>query len=126
MSESKTIIPFPVYNYRIYVIFTDNLVDSAKNLVKKGFLKSAHWVDDTTDGFTVKMPNQSYTFVVLKRTATINHMVHEAYHAVTNMFNYIGANPDEEVFAYSIGYVVQFIANDKEKAQKSLDKRRKV
>ena len=125
MSEIKTIIPFPVYNYRIYVIFTDNLIITADNLVKQGKLKSPHNIDDTTDGFCVRMPNQSYCFLVLKTTAPINHITHESYHAVSNMFNWIGAAREEEIFAYTMGYVVGLVAQDKEKAIKALDKSQK-
>jgi hypothetical protein len=122
MSESKTYIPFPCFDYRIYVVFTDDLVKSADNLVKKGQLKSPHGIDDTTGGFHVNMPNQSYSWVVLPYTADIDEITHEAYHAVCKMLNWISAKHEEEIFAYFIGYIVRMITIDQEKAKKKFDK----
>ena len=122
MSEYKTTIPFPCYGYRIYVIFTDNLIETANNLVKKKVMKSAHWVDDTTDGFTTKGDKQSHTFVVLRKNTPLNNLVHETYHAVSNMFSWIGAEHEPEVFAYSLAYVVDIILNEQKKLLKKLDK----
>jgi len=112
MKETKTFVPFPPYNYRIYVIFTDNLTESAENLAKQGKLNKNHGIDDTTDGFHVRMPNQSYSFIVLKYNANINHIVHESYHAVSTMFDWISARHEEEIFAYHLGYLVHFVLND--------------
>jgi len=120
--ETKSLIPFPVYNYKIHLIFTDDLTGSADRLAKKGFLKYEHGIDDTTGAFTVRMPNQSNTFMVFKYDADINHIVHETYHAVTNMFNWIGAKQEEEIFAYSFAYVVELTVNDQEKSQKKFKK----
>ena len=126
MKEVKTFIPFPLYAYRVYVIFTDSLTESADSLVKQGRLKSPHGIDDTTDGFHVRMPNQSYSFIVLKYGATLNHIVHECYHAVSTMFDWISARHEEEIFAYHLAYIVQLVATDQKKAQKKLDKLKQV
>ena len=120
--EFKTFIPFLPYSYRIYVIFTDSLVESANALFEKGLLTKNHGIDDTTDGFSVRMPNQSYSFVVLKYNASINQIVHECYHAVCNMFRWVSAEHEEELFAYHMGYLVREVCRDQEKVQKKLDK----
>jgi hypothetical protein len=122
MIETKNTIPIPVFDYRIYVIFTDDLIGSADKLVKDGKLRGNHGVDDSTDGFHVIMSNQNYGFIVLKYKATINHIVHETYHAVSTMFNWISARHEEEIFAYFMGYVVELISVDQEKANKKLTK----
>ena len=122
MTEYKSTIPIPVFSYHIFVIFTDDLIASADKLAKEGKLRTNHGIDDTTDGFHVRMPNQSYGFLVLKYTASPNHITHEVYHTVSNMFRWIGADHEEEIFAYFMGYVVQLVHNDQEKAKKKLDK----
>ncbi len=124
MKEFKTFVPFPPYNYRIYVIFTDSLEQSANKLSSQGLLTKSHGISDdgTTDGFSVRMPNQSYSFVILRYHATINQVVHECYHAVSNMFRWIGATHEEEVFAYHMGYLVQEVRCDQEKCLKKLHK----
>jgi hypothetical protein len=126
MKEVKTFIPFPLYAYRVYVIFTDSLTESADSLVKQGRLKSPHGIDDTTDGFHVRMPNQSYSFIVLKYGATLNHIVHETYHSISTMFDWISARHEEEIFAYHLAYTVQVIANEQKKIQIKLDKLKQV
>jgi len=132
LKEFKTIVPFSPYRYRVYVLFTDSLQGSADNLANQGFLAKNHGIsnDGTTGGFTVRLPNQSCTFVVLKYRAPINDIVHECYHAVCNMFKWIGAEHEEEVFAYHLDYLVYQILRDQEKTlkkiEKSLDKSKEV
>lgn len=128
--ETKTTIPFPLYNYRIYVIFTDDLVKTADKLADQGKLVKNHGIDDTTDGFHVRMPNQSYSYIVLKYTADPNQITHEAYHSVVNMFRWISAAHEEELFAYHLGYLVGLIHKDQTIAvkniKKALDKTKEV
>jgi hypothetical protein len=123
MRETKTFVPFPPYNYRIYVIFTDDLIATADKLAKQGHLTKTHGVDDTTDGFHVRMPNQSFSYIVLKFDANINQITHESYHSVTNMFRWISAKHEEELFAYHLGYLVEMVVADQEKA--NLTKKKK-
>ena len=122
MKEFKTVVPFPAFQYKIYVIFTDSLTASADNLVKQGKLKSPHGIDDTTDGFHVRMSNQSYSFIVLKHESSANHIVHEVYHSISTMMDWINAKHEEEIMSYFLGYTVQLIVTDQKKAQIKLDK----
>lgn len=117
MMEIKKTIPFPCYSYRIYVIFTDNVIKSADNLAKQGFVKKVHNIDDTTAGFTVKMPNQSCTFIVLKYDAPVNHLIHEGYHATCGIFAWIGATHEEEIFAYTQAYLIEMMIHDQTKVK---------
>lgn len=114
--EVKTFVPFPLYNYRIYIIFTDSLEATAENLVVKGHLTKNHGIDDTTDGFHVRMPNQSFSYIVLPFTAGINEIAHECYHCIVNMFRWINAAHEEELFAYHLGYLVKLVVEDQKKA----------
>ena len=118
MKEYKSKIPLPLYNYTIFVIFTDSLVTSADRLVAQGKLTKGHGIDDTVAGFHVRMPNQGYSFIVLKLKSTINAMVHEVYHAVATLMRWIGATHEEELFAYHMGYVMQCVVDDQKKARK--------
>ena len=132
MKEFKTIVPFPPYRYRIYVLFTDSLEGSADNLANQGFLAKNHGIadDGTTGAFSVRLPNQSASFVVLKYHALVNDIVHECYHAVCNMFKWIGAAHEEEIFAYHLDYLVRQVRSDQEKTlrklEKALDKSKEV
>lgn len=122
MTESKTIIPFPPYNYRIYVIFTDNLIASADKLASQGKLHSNHGIDECTDGFHVRLPNQSYSYLVLPYSAGINQIAHECYHSIVCMFDWISAQHEEELFAYHLGYLVEVVTHDQEKGKEKLKK----
>lgn len=132
-NEVQSTIPFPPYGYRIYLIFTDNLVKTANNLSNQGFLRKNHGIDETTQGATVRLTNQNYVFILLNYNASINEIVHEVYHSLHTMFDWIGAEHEEEIFAYSIGYTVQMVTLDQEIAKKkfekmkiTLDKQKKV
>jgi len=126
MNEFKTVIPIPVFNYKIFVIFTDDLIKSADKLAEQGKIARLHGIDDTSDGFHVPLNNQSYSYIVLKYDATINHITHETYHAVSTMFRWISAKHEEEITAYFLGYLVSLLITDQEKAKKALDKQNKV
>jgi hypothetical protein len=87
-------------------------------MVTQGKLQKDHGVDDTVAGFHVRMPNQGYSFVVLKRKANINEIIHEVYHAIVTLMRWIGATHEEELFAYHLGYVMQCVVDDQKKARK--------
>jgi hypothetical protein len=125
MTSKKFAVPFPPYNYHIYVIFTEDLIETAEKLADQGHLTRNHGVDDTTDGFHVRMPNQSFSYIVLKYNTNINQIVHESYHAITNMFRWLSAGHEEELFAYHLGYLVDIITRDQETAKKFLTKKKK-
>ena len=117
MIERKSKITLPLYNYRIYVIFTDDLVGSATKLVKEGKLATNHGVDNTVDGFHVRLQT-NYSYIVLRYKARMNDIVHESYHAIATLLRWIGAEHEEELFAYHLGYVVQCAVDDQKKALK--------
>jgi len=119
--QIKTVIPFPVYNYRIYVIFTDDLKECAAGLKAQGMLAKDTDLE-STGAFTIKFSNQSFTYLVYPIDASIDHITHEVYHAISNMFNWISSKPDEEIFAYTLGYVTKQVTDDQAKAIKKFKK----
>lgn len=124
--EIRTMIPFPPYKYRVYVIFTDSLEGTAENLVNEGKLSKNHDIDDTCGAFHVRMPNQPNSYIVLRYDARVGHIVHESYHCICTMFKWVGAEQEEELFAYHLDYLVDEIIKDQEKVKKVLDKVEKV
>jgi hypothetical protein len=125
MTEVKSLIPFPPYDYKVYLIFTDDMTKSADKLAEEGILDKKHSVDETTQAFCVKPRNRAYGYIVLQYGARIHTITHESYHALVSMFRWIGAAHEEEVFAYHIGYLVHLVHQDQIKAQKKLDKKLK-
>jgi hypothetical protein len=122
MTEVKSTIPFPPYDYKVNIIFTDDIIKSADKLADAGVLAKKHTVDATTQAFTVKPKNMAYGYIVLEYKAKIHTITHESYHALVSMFRWIGATHEEEVFAYHIGYLVHLVHQDQLKAQKKLEK----
>jgi hypothetical protein len=125
--EFKTFIPLPLYDYRIYVIFTESLKETSKVLISQGLLaKNTDMGDETTGAFHIKFSNQSYSYLVFKMNADSNQITHECYHAVSTLFKWIGATHEEELFAYHLGYLVREVTKDQsaaiKKLQKALDK----
>ena len=128
--EFKTFIPIPIYSYRIYVIFTDSLEETANKLKKKGLLaRSFDANEQETGAFHIKFSNESFSYLIFKINADSNQISHECYHAVSTMFKWIEANHEEELFAYHLGYLVGEVTLDRDKAikklQKTLDKQEK-
>ena len=96
------------------------------NIAQKqiGFIEGPN--NENPYGTWYGMPNQSYCYIVLKYNATPSHITHEAYHCVVNLFKWISASQEEELFAYHLGYVVGLIHKDQEKAKKVLDKQKNL
>jgi hypothetical protein len=121
MKQVKTFIPMPVYGYRIYVIFTDDLEACAEQLKKDGLLAQDFDSSDT-GAFTLKYTDKFYTYLVYPVNAPSGTIVHEVYHAVCNMFNWINAKPCEETVAYTLGYVTREVIHDQAAALKKFNK----
>ncbi len=121
-TEFLTVAPFPCFNYRVYIIFTDSVEKTANSLVSQGLLKNPHEVDDATRAFTVKMPNQSFVVLVYPYDVDISELTHEAYHAVCCMFKWIGASHEEELLSYILGYLCKIVADDRKAMAKKLEK----
>ena len=129
--ESKTFIPIPLYDYRIYVIFTQNLDETVKDLKNKGLLaKDQDISSKSTGAFQIRFKNESFCYLIFKDHANSNQITHECYHAVCTMFKWISAAHEEELFAYTLGYVVHEVIKDQRKAikkfEKGLDKQKQV
>jgi hypothetical protein len=117
MRQIETVIPMPVYGYRIYVIFTDDLSALVEKLKSKGLLSSDFDCSDT-EAFTIKFTTKSHTYLVYPVNAPSGVIVHEVYHAVSNMFNWINAKPCEETVAYHLGYITREVIKDQAAALK--------
>ena len=121
--EFKTFIPIPIYDYRIYVIFTESLEETAKILKAKGLLsKNVDINDRETGAFHVKFSDESFSYLIFKMEADSNQVSHECYHALCSMFRWINATHEEELFAYHLGYLVREVCKDQGTARKKLKK----
>jgi hypothetical protein len=123
--EAETMIPFPPFDYRVYLFFVNNLGEAVKAIIKRdGLNLTAHRLEEISDsgGFHLYSTNRARSYLFLHTDALSNQIVHEAYHTVSNIFRWIEAEHEEEVFAYHLGYLVQEIVSDQ---KKMLEKRQK-
>jgi hypothetical protein len=110
LKESVKKVSFPIYYYTIFIVKTndivgsrikrDNVLGSFKVKREDKYVGGMH---SSKDG----EPN-SYLFI---NAPDANGIVHECYHAVSRMFCYIGAEFEEEVFAYTLGYLVEKVTD---------------
>jgi hypothetical protein len=107
MKALKSIILFPVFDYCVHVEISSN--------VEKAFLKydktKDMWDDDDklSEGWTINDPDNSTSFIFLKPNVTEGTIAHESWHAILNMLVRVGADLDNEVVAYHLGYLVDEI-----------------
>lgn len=106
MKEKVKIIHFKQYNYKVHIIKTNNIIKSRKKRQSIiGKFKKING-DEFLSGLCSNNGYESYIF--LTPTCNINTLVHECYHAVNRIFEWIVAKEvDEEIFAYTLGYLVE-------------------
>lgn len=105
--EYKTRVPFPPYGYRIYLVLSSDIRQSAK------LLKKRHDIDISDDmmspqmgAFNTYKDGKNFSVVVLPIDATVREIVHECHHAVRRMFKFLHATEEDELFAYTLDYLV--------------------
>jgi len=110
--ESNTIIEFPIFDYTLEVIFTDDLNDSReKRSDKLGALPSP--IGKTVDGLHCYNEQYPESVIFLLNTTTVGVIAHEIYHFIRRMFRWIDAQPEEEVIAYHLTYVLDKVIDFK-------------
>jgi hypothetical protein len=102
--DFEHIVKFPVLsNYFVHVIFTDNIARSRKGRYgTEGASEGAAALSSVAVG--------GHGHLFFKRTNTEGIVAHEAWHAVFRMFEWAGAELDNEMVAYHLSYLVDQIA----------------
>ena len=102
-------IDFPVFGYRIGVVFADDVNRTA------GYYFSKFEPEKGTYAIHLPFTGENRAMIFLPFKADINTVTHEAYHAVRRMLEHIGIGLyetagieqlDNETVAYHLGYVV--------------------
>jgi hypothetical protein len=100
---------FPVFgDYPVQIVFCDNIHKEAKRA--KHVLPSD---DGSEEAYTAV--TTSGCICVFNRTPDAETVAHEAYHAIVALLKFSGANTEEELVAYHLGYLVGHITKWKEK-----------
>jgi hypothetical protein len=97
-------IIFPVFvGYRVHIVFTDDIRKSRIARYGNDGLSE----DAAALHCTAQKGNAHLIFDTVKATPSI--LVHECWHAVHGLLEWAGADFDNEVVAYHLGYLFQFV-----------------
>ena len=102
--DYEKVIKFPVFaDYRVHVIVTDDLQKS-----RDARFDNAQSTEGL-DACCCSVLNGHASCIFLQKEASSGTIAHEAWHAVYKMFRQIGAELEEEMVAYHLGYLVDEI-----------------
>ena len=97
-------ITFPVFvGYRVHVVFTDDLRKS--RIARYG---DKGLSEDAAALHCVAKNGNAHLFFDLSKVSTCI-IAHESWHAVRRMLEWAGAELDNEVVAYHLGYIVGLV-----------------
>lgn len=104
--EKEFNISFPVFSdYIIKIIFTKDIPTSRdKRADILGALEKP--MSKYVDGLHSYNDCHPNGIIFLSRKATQGTIAHECSHAIWRMFNWVGAQIENETFAYHLGYLV--------------------
>jgi hypothetical protein len=122
----RTKIPLPIYGYAVHLIYTDNLEEAFKQEMVNDKLNITWLPGEGSEGFHVHPKDRNFSYIFLKMGASLDEIVHEAYHGVCGLMKWIGAEYEEEICAYTIGYLVSLMESDYRDAKKKYEKTKKV
>lgn len=100
-------IKFPVLGeYRVRVVVTSDL---KKSLEQHGIPADAD--DNSTYAMAVHEDGTGYSAIFLPYGANISSVVHESWHVIRRMMEYLGIELDNETVAYHLGYLTEKVYN---------------
>lgn len=106
--EEHYSVDFPVFNYRLFVIYTDDLIKTRLSLSHKvGAPKTI--ISSTVDGLHSYNNEESDAFILFTPDSSVGTIAHEVSHAIWRMFRFYGAKFENELFAYHLGYTLDKI-----------------
>lgn len=94
-------IPNPMFHYDIYVVVAKDFAYAAKKL---------DLISPPTDSEAFHaFSNEGKSHLYFHPNAKPSTVVHEVWHAVRRQLNWIGAELDNEVVAYMLGYYTRHV-----------------
>lgn len=112
----KLLIKIPIYKYNIYVVYSPDILKSrARYNVQIG----GPYKGGLVDGLHSYNEDSPDSYIFISPSSSIGTIAHECSHAIWQMFNFIGAEMDNENFAYHLGYILDKILEWKQLRKKS-------
>lgn len=101
--QNSFIVRFPVFSdYDVTVIFTDDIVKTAKS-------HKARANKNTAACFITKRSAPLSGWLIFNRSPSVEDVAHESFHCVYHLMKTVGAALEDEVVAYHLGYLVRKI-----------------
>lgn len=114
-------VKFPVFSgYTIHVVLTSDLRASHVSRYGDGGL-----ADDASTAAFYTSAGTGHSHLFCTKDAPAGILTHEAWHAIYGMFEWAGAELDNESVAYHLGYLVDKIAQFQAKVLLVKSKRRR-
>jgi len=109
--DYESVVKFPVLsNYFVHVVFTDHIGRS-----RKGRYGSEGAAEGAAALSSQAVNGHGHLFFKISNTPGI--IAHEAWHAVYRMFEWAGAELDNEMVAYHLSFLVDRIASFKSRIE---------
>lgn len=103
-------VNFPALaHYEVRVDFTSNLKRALGRHKETKNVDLSGPDDRYTDALAIHVSGEGRSFVFFKHGVTVGTIAHEAWHVVRHVLTYIGAELENEVVAYHLGYLVNEI-----------------
>jgi hypothetical protein len=97
-------VEFTIFDYFVQIVVTDDIVKSRNK--RAPMLGSTYTEIGTTKGLHSYNDGLSNAYLFLNPDTDAGTIAHECFHAIHRMFKRIGAEIEEEITAYYLGYLV--------------------
>lgn len=95
---------FPTYGYKLRVTITENVGKTARKLYPD---LPSHQTSSVVEAIHIVKDSCSTAHIILPYEAGVNCIVHECSHFVWWLMDEIGAQLENEIVAYHLGYTVE-------------------
>jgi hypothetical protein len=104
-----THVEFPVFSdYIVHVEITSDLEASMRRYPPCVAAMNEFKDDYSCEALTIHT-DETFSFIFFQHDASAGTIAHEAWHVVSRMLKLLGVEPDGEVVAYHLGYLVNQI-----------------
>jgi hypothetical protein len=109
MKSKYTTVEFPVFSdYIVHIEITSDIKESFK---KYKYTRNLDMSLEDTQAVAVHVENTGMSMIFLPYNASVGTIAHESWHVIRRMMEYLGADQDNEMMGYHLGYLVQKVFN---------------
>lgn len=105
----KESINLPTFHYEVFVVVTNNISKAAARI--EGKLTEPQEFYDQAAAMALHNHNKGKSYILLPPKTDIGDITHECWHVIRRIFSYIGAELENEIVAYHLGYLVLHTSN---------------